>query len=488
MQNPISAYLNNTVMYRLMRHVLGAVAVVAISFGFLGWVPFSGLDLLLTLIVLIAVCWGANWLLAKVFSAPVNPDSAVITALILFFLVFPSSAALLITGLVGLLAMSSKYILTWRKRHIFNPAAAGAVIAGLFGVPIFWWVATPILFPFVLLAGLMIVQKTQRHLLVMVFVVCAALSVVFIGTSNDGQLLPLLRQAFLSWPIIFFATVMLTEPMTMPAKRHYQLLEALVLGGLFAVPFHVGPLYASPELILLIGNLFSFAVSHKATVRLTLVERNEPSPGVLDLGFTAERPLHFEPGQYVEWTLPHDHVDARGARRTFTVASAPGERLVRIGVRLAKEKGSSFKRALAALPIGGALFASNVGGEFTLPKDAQQKLVFIAGGIGITPFRSFVQTMIDQKTTRDAILFYCAASESDFVYQPIFKQAAAHGLTAHYLTDRLSEEIIRKQVPDFADRVFYLSGPPKMVDSYKKLLRTLRVSRRQIRTDYFPGY
>lgn len=484
----MTTFLNSTTMYRLMRYLLGSLALIAITFGFVGWLPFSGITLAIHLLVLVFVCGLTNHLLAKIFSAPINEDSSWITALILFFLVLPSNQTLGLTVLAGVLAMASKYLFVWRSRHIFNPAAAGAFLATFFGAAIYWWVATPILLPFVAIVGTLIVLKTRRNHVVTVFLLAALVSVLVVGLRHGLDPLVALTQAFASWPILFFATVMLTEPMTLPSKRSWQLVEAVLVGLLFAVSYHFGPIYSSPELTLLLGNLLAFVVSTKSTVRLTLAERQEPAPGVLDLGFTTDQRLIFEPGQYVEWTLPHKKMDARGARRTFTVASAPSESFVRIGVRLAKEKGSSFKSALSALPMGGTIFASNVGGDFTLPHDSQKKLVFIAGGIGITPFRSFAETMIAKKDHRDAVLFYCAASDADFVYRSTFDLAVSQGIKTHYLTTFLTEAFMRQEVTDFANRLFYLSGPPKMVDTYRAMLKKLGVSPRHIRTDYFPGY
>ncbi len=502
MTNPITTYLNNTVMYRLMHHVLAGLAVVAIAFGFLGWLPFSGVDLFTTFVVLLLVCVLLNRFLANLFHAPVNSDSVWITGLILFFLVLPTMNSLLTTVVVAVFAITSKYLLVWRRRHLFNPVAVGAVVAGLFGAPIFWWVATPALIPFVAIVGLLIVMKTRRGSVVTIFMLCAILSVVVAGLQAGGLIPDLIREALISWPIIFFGTVMLTEPMTLPSKHRHQLMEAALVGLLFAVPFHLGSLYSSPQLVLLIGNLFAFLVSSKATVRLTLVERLEPAPGILDLAFASTEPIPFEAGQYIEWTLPHPHPDARGERRTFTVASAPSAGVYRIGVRLPKEHGSTYKSALAALPIGGVIFASNIGGEFTLPRNPNKNVVLIAGGIGVTPFRSMAEQAIASRSNRSVVLFYCSATPQDFVYQDVFANAEAVGWKTVYVSTQtdhlpatwqgrtgfLTPEIIKQDVPDFAKRDFYLSGPGKMVDSYKKMLQQLGVLASRIHTDYFPGY
>src|SRR6185436_19480997 len=130
-------------------------------------------------------------------------------------------------------------------------------------------------------------------------------------------------------------------------------------------------------------------------------------------------------GQYLEWTLPHAKPDARGTRRFFTIASSPTEPVVRLGVRL-YDKPSSFKRALVELRPGDTMVAQSLSGEFVLPKDASKKLAFIAGGIGITPFRSHLQYLLDRKEVRDITIIYANKAPDHIAYAPLLAQAAEH--------------------------------------------------------------
>src|SRR5690606_21264831 len=120
-------------------------------------------------------------------------------------------------------------------------------------------------------------------------------------------------------------------------------------------------------------------------VRLTLKEKRKLGPNMREFVFTPNRPPSFKPGQYMEWTVPPIGADSRGNRRTFTIASSPTEPDVRLGVRF-YERPSTFKRTLSQLVPGQTIMAGHIAGDFVLPADASQKLVFIASGIGITPF------------------------------------------------------------------------------------------------------
>jgi glycine betaine catabolism B len=125
-----------------------------------------------------------------------------------------------------------------------------------------------------------------------------------------------------------------------------------------------------------------------------------------------------------------------------------------------------------------------------LPKDPNKKLLFIAGGIGVTPFRSMIKELVLRKEERDITLFYFANSEEEVLYKDLWQEAFNYGVKVIPFTNRekLDEVLLKKHAPDFKQRYFYLSGPPFMVRAYVKVLRELNISRRNIYTDYFSGY
>ena len=203
----------------------------------------------------------------------------------------------------------------------------------------------------------------------------------------------------------------------------------------------------------------------------------------------------------MEFTLAHPRPDSRGNRRYFTLASSPTEENLRLGVRFYPE-GSSFKRALSRLDNRTTVLAGQVAGDFTLPKDSAQKLVFIAGGIGITPFRSMLKYLIDTKEPRDIGLFYANKTAAEIAYADILTQAQTLlGIRVFYtltdteaiprnwrgLTGRINASMIGKLVSDYQERTFYLSGPPDMVRETERILKDMQVNPKQIKKDFFPG-
>ena len=302
-------------------------------------------------------------------------------------------------------------------------------------------------------------------------------------------------------PIIFFATVMLTEPLTTPPTRGWRAIYGAFTGLMFAPQFHLGPISFTPETALLTGNAFAYLVSPKWKLLLKLKERTLVGPGTYDFAFEPDRRVTFKPGQYLEWTLPPAHADDRGNRRYFTIASSPTEEVMRLGVKF-PDRPSSFKRELLDLKIGDVIMAGALAGDFTMPEDSSKKMVWIAGGIGITPFRSMSKYLADRGEKRDAILFYSCKTTPEFAYREIFDQAAAAGLkTVCAVTEDRSApadwsghrgfidgQTIVANVPDYRERLFYLSGPRGMVSAFESTLRKLGVPRAQIKTDYFPGF
>jgi len=127
-------------------------------------------------------------------------------------------------------------------------------------------------------------------------------------------------------------------------------------------------------------------------------------------------------------------------------------------------------------------------------------MVWVAGGIGVTPFRSMIRELAQTKKKIDTHLFYCANTETDFAYKAEFEQLCHPiGVCTSYVVAKptstwtgisgfLTREMIEKEVPDYLSRIFYFSGSPMMVENYVKLVKSMGVSKNQIKTDYFPGF
>jgi len=481
-------------MYRLVLYALLLLAAYSILLSFTGAVFYSAKAQMISLTLILAACLIVNFIFSKIYGAPTNIESTFITALILFFVMpleenFRDAMWLVISGVI---AIASKYIIAYKKKHIFNPAAFGAAFVTFTqGSGAIWWVANSSLLPLTLILGLIVVKKIRRFNLFFSCVLASVLTDILLNFNLSADLACLLISHFTRWPIIFFASIMVTEPVTAPPTKFTQTFYGGLVGFLANLPINLGPIYFSPEISLMTGNIFSFAVSLKKKLFFILEQKMEIARDTYEFSFRKEN-FSFAPGQYLEWTLNHKNPDMRGIRRYFTIASSPTENEIRLGIKF-NQPSSSFKKRLLELKPGEKIVAGQLGGDFVLPKRASQKLAFIAGGIGITPFKSMLKYLMDKGEKRDIILLYSNKTLKDISYSEFLKSAENYfGIKIiHLITENnevLSENIINKYAPDWKERLFYISGPNAMVESYKKLLLKMGVSRKKIVTDYFPGY
>lgn len=491
-------------MYRLVLYYVLILWLVAFVFSVFGFIPYTPVEILASAVFIALVCLVVNYVFAQVFVVPSNLESVYITVLILALIISPAKSVdgLQFLGLAALVAMSSKYILALNKKHIFNPAALAVVIAGLIiNDSANWWVGNLYMAPFVLLGGLLVVRKIKRSDLVLSFLVVSFATILGFSFFKGGDMLVVLEKVLFHSSVLFLGFVMLTEPMTTPPTKGLRVIYGALVGFLFAPFIHLGSVYSTPELALLVGNIFAFAVSPKKKLILELKEKVPVAADVYDFLFKSDQKLVFKPGQYMEWTLGHGGPDIRGIRRYFTIASSPTEEDVRMGVKFYPNS-SSFKQSMLRLRPGETVVASQLAGDFVLPKNKDEKLVLIAGGIGITPFRSMIKYLLDIKEKRDIILFYSNRAPGDIVYKDVFDLAKRQlGIKIIYtVTDMpfpkswrgergmIDGQMIQRSVPDYKERMFYLSGPHSMVVAFDKTLQEMGVKKQQIKKDYFPGF
>ncbi len=236
-------------------------------------------------------------------------------------------------------------------------------------------------------------------------------------------------------------------------------------------------------------------------MRVRLKERHSEAAEVISFVFDlGGQPFEYRPGQYIFYELDAlDFPDERGKRRHFTISSSPTEKgILMFTTRM---RGSGFKETLRHAPLG---YEINIGtplGHFVMPEGEIRRHVFIAAGIGITPYRSMLRWAADTKKPIEAVLLYFSHSSADIVFgqelEEIARQMPTFSLV-HVLSDpepgwkgekgRLNEALLRKWVPHPDQQLFWISGPPPMVTAYKELIRQTGVRDEAIRTDSFAGY
>lgn len=203
--------------------------------------------------------------------------------------------------------------------------------------------------------------------------------------------------------------------------------------------------------------------------------------------FRPERTLRFVAGQFIELTLPHADADDRGVKRWFTLSSAPGHELISITTKHA-DQSSTFKQRLWSLSPGDDVDISEAMGDFVLPKDDTQKLIWIAGGVGITPFHSIVQWLIDTKQSRRIQFLYSVQKQDDVVFSDTWNQPY---IDAQYFVNEpsLTAQKIVELVDGIDGKQIFISGPEPMTEAIVEQFKNeYGITQDQLITDYFPGY
>lgn len=220
-------------------------------------------------------------------------------------------------------------------------------------------------------------------------------------------------------------------------------------------------------------------------MKVTLDHVQPIAQNIFTFWFRPEKPVRHIAGQFIELRIPHDHKDKRGDKRWFTLSSAPTEELISISTKFADADGSSFKTALRELKPGALLDMASPMGDFVLPKDPSIPLLFVAGGMGITPFRSIIKYLQDSEEKRDIELIYAVRDKSEAAFLEIFTKM---GDKFELATDRINAEKILGKAKDPENQYIYLSGPEPMVEVLDKELKSKGFNKKHIQTDFFPGY
>lgn len=222
--------------------------------------------------------------------------------------------------------------------------------------------------------------------------------------------------------------------------------------------------------------------------KVILIGKENETVDVKTFKFAPVAEVTWKAGQFMVLDVPHANPDEKGTERYFTISAAPFEKNLQITTRMT---GSTFKNALDDLPIGSELTIKEIDGDFTLDSPIGD-YVFIAGGIGITPFRSILCQLVHLRKPINALLLYGNRTE-DIIFKEELEEVVHKNpnFKIKYLIspEKIDEASIRANVSDLNKPIFYVSGPEPMVEDFEKMLiNDLHISKDCLKTDFFPGY
>jgi ferredoxin-NADP reductase len=231
-------------------------------------------------------------------------------------------------------------------------------------------------------------------------------------------------------------------------------------------------------------------------MKITLDHTEYIAENIQTFWFKPERPVRYMAGQFIEMYLPHENADDRGQKHWFTLSSSPTEDLVSITTKHATGQVSTFKMTLFSLQPGAEVTISEPMGDFVLPKDQNLPLIFVAGGIGVTPMRSMVKWLADTGEKRDIQIIYGSRMLDEVAFRELFESYGAKfdivlseqtsgwsGRTGH-----LSAALILELSGGNPDQLIYVSGPEPMVEKLEKDLLDAGVNKQKLVLDFFPNY
>lgn len=212
--------------------------------------------------------------------------------------------------------------------------------------------------------------------------------------------------------------------------------------------------------------------------------------------------LSFQAGQYIRIFLPHENMDERGDKRFFSISSSPLN-LEHITITT-KVTQSTFKMSLLKLQTGTPVRFFGPYGTFILKENETIPQVYLAGGIGITPFHSMITFASDKKLTVPLTLFVSFSTVEEAVFYEELMEASKNNPSIKVVytitrpkeskkpwdgeTGRISADLIKKYVSDFLKAKYMIAGPPKMVEAMEQMVRDMGVPQEQIRKENFTGY
>lgn len=228
-------------------------------------------------------------------------------------------------------------------------------------------------------------------------------------------------------------------------------------------------------------------------------DKKEIASGTLQVTFETNEQFSFKPGQYCFMTLKElKYPDERGPKRHFSIVNSPSQKgIITFTTRLTE---SGFKKTLKELPIGTGVELGPIAGVFTLPENTLKPLVFIAGGIGITPFMSMLRYLKEAGNLYHITLVY---SNRDQAFTPFFtelrnlkSQLPNFKLILTMTEDsswqgekrKIDANFIKEYFPSVNDNVYMVVGPPPMVEIVSEELDKARVLISNIKIEKFTGY
>lgn len=221
----------------------------------------------------------------------------------------------------------------------------------------------------------------------------------------------------------------------------------------------------------------------------TLIAKKRVAKDTIEVSFSRPNDFQFQAGQYVQLGLPHLlFPDSAGSSRVMSIASSPlSDKEIAIAFR---DTGTGYKDTFKHLKIGAPAIIEGPYGFFTLSEHITLPRIFLAGGIGVTPFLSMLQYSTASNLDIPTTLLYSNSKLENAAYLSELQDLARHNrrFTLRHIVGRLDFQTLQQHLPDAENCLWYISGPPTMVASVRNSLSLLGVDDGRVCGEEFTGY
>lgn len=226
-------------------------------------------------------------------------------------------------------------------------------------------------------------------------------------------------------------------------------------------------------------------------------EKKRLNKETFEFRFAKPRGFKFKPGQYLKMYLKIPRPDDRGTSRYFTISASPNSDFISVTTKIIR---SSFKKKLSRLKKGEEVSIFAPLGYFNFDATDKRTKVFLAAGIGITPYHSILTTMANKKTDFEIFLFVSFSTQSEIIYEKELREIELSNKKIHivysltrekiegYEKGRINTDMIRRHVPNFSKSQFFVVGSELAEKDLIKMLKTSGIKEESIFSENFPGY
>lgn len=233
-------------------------------------------------------------------------------------------------------------------------------------------------------------------------------------------------------------------------------------------------------------------------IKAKLIQSIKRTSSVESFRFLPERKINFIAGQFLQLIFEQKNRNNIELNKYLSFSSSPGHDYFEVTKRISE---SGFSLKLKSLKIGNdVLFKAPLGA--CVFKDEYKKIAFLIGGIGITPVISIIEYIAENKINTDVLLFYSNRNEEDIAFKSeldrwrennpnikiIYTVTDFQPVNKEYIFGRIDKDLLLNKIPDITERVFFIFGPPKMVETMKNTCLEINPVKENIKTESFMGY